>query len=306
MSWEQLGQLAALGTAILWTLSSLVWTSVGKDGRVVPMSFLRLVLTVGMLMVYGRLTRGLWLPSDASADTWLYLAASGFAGFFVCDILLFESFMLIGTRLGLLIYSIVPPLTAVLEMLLPPHGMLTAWQWFGMAVTLAGVVWVVLEGHAGPAGDGRPPRWKKGVILAVAGSFAAVIGTVLTRVGLGDYDAGAATFIRVLGGMVGYIPLLTLARRWNGVAAMVADRRLLGLVALGSFVGPFAGVVLMLVALRHCPAGVVTTIIATMPVLILPFSVLLHRERVGFRAIGGAILSLAGVAILALAVAGHR
>jgi drug/metabolite transporter (DMT)-like permease len=65
-------------------------------------------------------------------------------------------------------------------------------------------------------------------------------------------------------------------------------------------------VVLMLVALRHCPAGVVTTIIATMPVLILPFSVLLHRERVGFRAIGGAILSLAGVAILALAVAGHR
>jgi drug/metabolite transporter (DMT)-like permease len=53
-----------------------------------------------------------------------------------------------------------------------------------------------------------------------------------------------------------------------------------------------------MIALRHCHAGVVTTIISTMPVLILPFSVLLFRERVSVRALLGAVLSIVGVALL--------
>jgi drug/metabolite transporter (DMT)-like permease len=65
-------------------------------------------------------------------------------------------------------------------------------------------------------------------------------------------------------------------------------------------VGPFAGVILFMVALRHCHAGVVSTIVATMPVLILPFSILLYRERVSLRAVGGALISVAGVAMLML------
>ena len=62
----------------------------------------------------------------------------------------------------------------------------------------------------------------------------------------------------------------------------------MGILCLGTLVGPFAGVILFLVALRHSPAGVVLTIVATMPVLILPFSIFLYRERVSLRAAGGA------------------
>ncbi len=55
-----------------------------------------------------------------------------------------------------------------------------------------------------------------------------------------------------------------------------------------------------MIALRHSPAGVVATIIATSPVLILPFSVFLHHEHVSLRAVGGAIIAVAGVALLML------
>ncbi len=41
-------------------------------------------------------------------------------------------------------------------------------------------------------------------------------------------------------------------------------------------------------------------IISTTPVLILPFAILLYREKVSLRAAGGAALSVAGVALLAL------
>jgi drug/metabolite transporter (DMT)-like permease len=45
---------------------------------------------------------------------------------------------------------------------------------------------------------------------------------------------------------------------------------------------------------------VTATIIGTMPVLILPFVVVLYREPVSLRAVAGAIVSVAGVAMLML------
>jgi drug/metabolite transporter (DMT)-like permease len=45
---------------------------------------------------------------------------------------------------------------------------------------------------------------------------------------------------------------------------------------------------------------VTATIISTMPVLILPFLVVLYREKVSLRAVGGAMVSVAGVALLVM------
>jgi len=73
-----------------------------------------------------------------------------------------------------------------------------------------------------------------------------------------------------------------------------------GILTLGAMVGPFAGVALSLVALRYAPAGIVATLIGTMPVLILPLSVLLYHEKVSLRAVGGAVVAVAGVAMLML------
>ena len=72
----------------------------------------------------------------------------------------------------------------------------------------------------------------------------------------------------------------------------------MAIVVAGSFVGPFLGVILCMVALRTCPTGIVTTIVSTMPVLVLPFSVYLYQERVSPRAIAGAIVSVLGVGLM--------
>ena len=70
----------------------------------------------------------------------------------------------------------------------------------------------------------------------------------------------------------------------------------------GAVVGPFVGVTTYMLALQNCHVGVVTTILATIPVMILPFSVYLFGERVSVRAIGGALVAAAGVALLMLPV----
>ena len=52
---------------------------------------LRLIIAAVLMMACGRITHGQWLPADASPSDWLLLAISGFFGFFLCDICLFEA-----------------------------------------------------------------------------------------------------------------------------------------------------------------------------------------------------------------------
>jgi len=68
--------------------------------------------------------------------------------------------------------------------------------------------------------------------------------------------------------------------------------------ALGACFGPFLGVSLSLVAVKYTYVGIAATIIALVPVMVSPMVIIVYREKVSLRAVLGAILALAGVAML--------
>jgi drug/metabolite transporter (DMT)-like permease len=299
MNHQQIGELAALATAVLWTLSAVAWTAAGKRIGALAVSFLRLLLGVAMLMAYGYIRRGIAWPSDADSRVWLVLGVSGFLGFFVSDLCLFKAFLVIGPRLSLLMTSLTPPM-AVLVSWVWRGGGLHAQAWLGMLVTLAGVLWVVLEQREG---DEQPHGRKKlqyGLSLAFVATATQSVGTVLAKDGIADYDPAASALIRILGALVGYLLLITLLRRWPPMLLAAGQGIPMLILVAGAFVGPFVGVSMYMLALQNCHVGVVTTILATIPVMILPFSIYLFGERVSVRAIGGALVAAAGVAVLML------
>jgi len=294
------GELAAMGTALLWTLSALAWTASGKTIGALAVSFIRLAITCVFLLAYGQVFRGLWLPTDATARTWLLLGISGFVGFFLADVCLFKALLVIGPRLTLLLQTLVPPMTAVISWIWLGDR-LGARDWLAMTVTLSGVTWVVLERPDGRHAAHDRRRLRQGVVLAVLAAVGQALGMVIAKEGLGGYDAVAATFIRVLGAMVGYVVSISLIRRWKAIVAATRRARVMAIITFGSFVGPFLGVVLLMIALANCRnAGVPATIISTTPVWILPLVVILYHEKVSLRAAGGAVLSVVGVALLVL------
>ena len=295
--WIGIGELAATGTALLWTLSVLAWTSASRHVGALSISFLRLVVACPFWLAYGRLVRGLWLPSDAAPKTWLLLGLSGFLGFFLGDLCFFKALLLIGPRLTLLLQALAPPFAALISWLFLGDS-LSVRGWLAMGITLAGVSWVVLERPEQPPQPSQHHGLAWGITLAALAAAGQAVGMVLAQRGIGQYDAVAATFIRALGAMIGFVFLLTVVRRWPSVWIAARHRRAMLITTLGALVGPFAGVALCMVALRHCHVGIATTITSTTPVLILPFVVLLYNEQVSLRAAGGAILSVAGVALL--------
>lgn len=327
---SRIGELAALATAVCWTITALSFEAAGKRVGSLTVNITRLFIAAAIFSLYGWIARGLALPVDAGREAWLWLGLSGFVGFVIGDLFLFQAFVDVGARISMLIYASVPPLTAlmarfVLNEELPRRGVI------GMALTVAGIAFVVLK-HAGPKEPGAQPiarddaldeipvapfadpeaqahelalrgrqRRIRGVLLAFGGALGQAGGLVLGRYGAGtDLDPFAATQIRVFAGIVGFSLLFFALRRWREVGAALLNRGAMLRISAGALFGPFLGVSLGLFAAQNTSTGVASTIMALVPVLIIVPSMILFKERVTPREVIGSLIAVGGVAILFL------
>jgi len=71
-------------------------------------------------------------------------------------------------------------------------------------------------------------------------------------------------------------------------------------IGLGSVFGPFLGVSFSLYAVQHANTGIASTIMAIVPVLIIPASVLFLHQKVTLKDVIGAAISVCGVALFFL------
>jgi len=294
------GQLAALGTATCWAFSALAFDAAARRMGALTLNLIRLVIAFSFLTLAAWAMRGLPLPTDATPHAWAWLAVSGLVGFVFGDLCLFRAFVLIGARLSMLMMSLAPPLTAIIGWLVLGET-LSGRDLVGMVLTVSGIAWAVLERNP-PAADSAPevrPSFT-GLALAFGGALGQAAGLVLSKLGMGSYDAVAATQVRVLAGAAGFALLYFPLRWWPKVGAALRDRRALGFATIGSFFGPFIGVSLSLYAVRNTVAGVAASIMALTPVLIIPLVVLVRRERVGWGGILGAAVAVFGVVLLFL------
>jgi drug/metabolite transporter (DMT)-like permease len=293
-----LGELAALGTALCWTATAMFFAEAGTRVGSLVVNVIRLVLAFGMLTLVGWATRGLPFPSDATLHAWLWLSLSAVVGFTFGDLCLFRAFVLIGARLSSLLMSFAPPFAALIGWLVLGET-LELEQALGMALTLAGVGWAVAERQ--PAGTLAPVDRRArvlGVLLALCGALGQGGGLVLSKHGMGSYDAFAATQIRVLVGALSFAVIFTAIRGWPRVAQALRQPRAMLFTGLGAVFGPFLGVSLSLVAVQHTSAGVAASLMSTSPILIIPVVVLLGRERVGLGGVLGTVLAVLGVVLL--------
>ncbi|MBD3163137.1 MAG: EamA family transporter [Candidatus Eisenbacteria bacterium] len=293
-----LGQIAALGTACCWTVTAMAFESAGRRIGSLSVNFIRLVIALVLLTLFCWATRGKWLPLDASLHAWGWLAVSGLIGFTIGDLCLFRAFVIIGSRLSMLLMSLVP-LFAALTGWIVMGERLAPVDWLGMALTISGVSWVVLERTTDASGRPRAHP-VSGILLGIGGAFGQALGLVLSKFGMGSYDPFGATQIRVIAGGIGFAVLFWVIRWWPRVRTALADRGALARTGLGAFFGPFLGVSLSLLAVQNTQAGVAATLMALVPVIIIAPTVLIYRQRVSARAIAGAVVAVAGSALLFL------
>jgi drug/metabolite transporter (DMT)-like permease len=235
------------------------------------------------------------LPIDASYENWLWLSLSGLIGFVFGDLFLFKSYTIIGSRFSMLIMTLVPPITALFSFIIIGEK-LTLFHYLGMTLTFTGIAMAIFSRKS----KGEKLSLKlapRGILYAFGGAVGQALGLVLSKFGLKDYDPFAATQIRIIAGVAGYIFLVTILMRWRSVFKATHNKEGMLLTSLGAFFGPFLGVSFSLIAVKYTEAGIASTIMALVPVFIIIPAVVFFKQKVTIQEVIGSLISVAGVAL---------
>ena len=294
-----IGEIAALATSFFFAMTAMIFTSTGRMVGSQVTNRMRLLFALVYLVILNAILFREPLPFSAESSRWIWLSLSGVIGLSLGDTFFFQSLVSVGPRLGSLLLSLAPIFGSVIAWMFFGET-LTPLQITGIVLALAGIGWVVMS-HEEPPNTPHG-HTKRGVFFGVLAGLGQAAGLVLSKQGMfGEFSPFQANAIRMLAAVL-FTWIWTFGEGKAGatITALREKPRVIGLIALGALVGPLLGVSASLLAVQHAEIGVASTLMALPPVIILPISYFVFKEKIGWQAVAGTILAIAGVAVLFL------
>lgn len=294
-----LGELAALATASCWSVGSMFFDAAGRRIGPIHMNKVRIVQAAILLSIALWIVTGRFIPIDIPLSHLFWLSLSGLIGLVLGDACFFTSLVILGPRRATLLMSAAPVITALFAW--PILGeVLSLTAIAGIGIATVGIVWVSSE-KRGAVRIARSGSLVAGALWGLGGAAGQAIGLVLAKLGMGqEISALEGTFCRMIAAAA-IIWLFTLiSGRLTATLRALKNWRGLAFSMGGAFVGPFLGVWMSLVAVKHTEAGIAATIMAAVPVLIIPLEIAVHHERPTVRAGLGALITVGGIGVLFL------
>ena len=298
--------LAALLTTLLFAVSAICGHRTARQMGGVEANFWRACLATVFLAAWaytlGHGFEGAGFP---------VFVLSGLAGIGLGDSGYFQALPRLGSRRTVLLT----------QCLTAPFAVIIEWLWLGtklntpqllsIAVILAGVaIALAPREHLKITAQQMAAGVAGTVVAALGGGLGAVLSRKAYAVAhaAGEHPDPVTTgYQRVIGGAIA-LGLLLLVVKWRNArshggllesksfqVSFDKWRRLWPWVVANSLAGQTVGVSCMQWALENTSAGVVSAVIATTPILLLPMTRVVDGERIGVRSAAGAFTAVAGV-----------
>ena len=338
---ERSGELAGLATSALWVVSSLAFAAAGRRMGATRLNLLRSLLAAALLLVLHAFLKGNPWPTIGADRTWylaisglLGLAIGDqflFAGYVLVGArtttLLMTLAPAVAASLSWIVFGQAMMLQAIVGMIITlfgvlwvaaerPHAtsLITPAQqikgiWFGAAAALCQGVGMVLASN-GLRGDidamsAQTVRMSAGAVGII------VIAFVVSRMARATRNS-EATFTNINStssnitssndtATNGLSLVATKIKPLHATPADGSSSKAIVAMVIGTFTGPILGVWCSLLALQKLEVGIATTLMSLVPVMILPVTRITEGRWPSTRAILGALIAVAGVAVLATA-----
>ncbi len=292
-----LGEIASLATAVCWSFTSIFFSAAGRRIGSLQVNLYRLPIAVLLLAAAYVVSTSQY---DIPTKPIIWLAISGVIGLSIGDTFLFRALVLIGARLSMLLLSLVPPITAILAYVFLGETLNFAGI-LGIIVTVSGVSWVVAERTPSPTGEIQKISGK-GIFAGIMGAVGQAVGLIFAKQGLSyEIHPILATLMRMTAATIVLWPVVWVMGKVVSARKLISHNRDAIKYFIGGVIaGPFVGVTLSLVSIKYTNTGVAATLMATVPVIMLPLVVLIEKEYPTWRAVTGAVIAVIGVAIIFL------
>jgi len=298
-----LGEMISIGVAFSWTATALLSEFGSKRLGNLTLNVLRMALALLFSLVLFWVVLGTPIPAIGSLEAYGWMLLSGLVGYVIGDFCLFQCYIIIGSRFGQLFMTLAPLAAALMAWLTLGQQM----NWMSvlaMLVTLVGIGISVL-------GRGEHHRISlklplNGVLFAIGAAICQGVGLVLSKIGMNYYATGAipewlipfsANFVRCIAGIIGFSLLLYFREGFKPLREALHDRKGMSVATATTIFGPFVGVGFSLMAVQYTGAGIASTLMALTPIIIILPSYWLFHEKITWKAVLGAMISVVGVSL---------
>jgi drug/metabolite transporter (DMT)-like permease len=296
---QYFGELVALSTAICWSFGTILFGYAGRRVGSFTINTIRITLAALLLAVGNLLIEGQILPASCTHHQLLILAISGVIGLTIGDGCYFKSLVILGPRISSLLTASSPIFAVIIAWVFVGQqmGMLDL---SGIALTLAGISWVILERNRNSFGAQAGPK-ALGYLLGICGSVAQAVALTMAKVGMGDNIPPLnASFVRMVSAAIAIWIFAVIIGRMTRIRKALKDSKAMTAIGAAAVVGPFLGIWLSLLSIQYTKIGIASTLMATTPLFIIPLVMIIHKEQPSIRAIFGTAAAVGGVAIIFL------
>jgi len=296
-----LGELAALGTAIAWTVSAALYKGALSKTTPLQANTLRLGCSGSVLVIFvmatGRFHVFLSLPANAVVLS----ALSGLIGLGLGDTLYMMSLKEIGVSIAVPLTCTYPLFSLVLALIMQPR---TVALEVGVAATMIVFgIWLITKRRAADEAERKKFR-VRGAIYALGAAvlWAVSIGMMNAAVTIPETStldsALVLNTLRVLLIAISLVAIRPLMRKRSGFAEV--DRRILARLALAGVIALGFGWFLLTYSFLLIPQARAVPISSTTPLFAVFSGAIFLRERISISNIIGASIIVIGIFILFL------
>lgn len=290
-----LHELAALGTATCWATTGLIASDAIRAVGAFHFNLVRQVFVSLLLVALVTLTGG-W--QGLSLGQGLALAVSGVIGILLGDTFNFAAVGRLGPRRAGAVFALNAPMAAVL-----------GWVFLGEALPFQAIAGIALAaGGVALAVLGRPRQdahrfetlrgtLAVGALFGLGAALGQATGSLIARpVMAAGIDPYLASLVRV--GASGAMMSVLAATPMAPARVGTVTRGVVVTTLVTALIGLLLGMTLFLYALQGTETGIIATLSATSPVIILPLLWLRTGQRPTATSWAGALLAVAGLALI--------
>jgi drug/metabolite transporter (DMT)-like permease len=292
-----IGDIAALLTALSWSLASLAFSHGVKKIGSISANVCRLLFASVFLLIIIAVSG---IPFNLSLVQTGYLIISGIIGLVIGDTFLFNAYEHIGPRLSMLLMATVPAMSALLAFVLFGEA-LSFKAAVGILITIIGIGLVLYQSSDAPA-----VKYKinaNGIVFGLLAALGQALGLIFAKFAfqMGDINGFTASFIRISFSTLIMLPVIMRGKKHTALyKVLVTDKKVLLSMLTGAFLGSGLGITLSLIAVQKTKVGIASTLMATAPIMMLPMVKIFFKEHLSWQAILGAFIAVGGIAVLFL------
>lgn len=302
-------ELSGLVAALCWTITSLMAPKLIIEFGIFRFNTLRIVMSSIVLLLIALITQ------TFEASLWEHkgqLILSGLIGIFIGDTLLFSSVHRLGPRRAGVLFATNAPMSIIIAWFIFGES-LSHIELFACALVTSGAMIAILYGKrknllenskGASLEETRGSLWV-GVVIALSAALCQVFGAILSKPALlAGADPMAASAVRATAAALALLVAYNLYFHKQNNPTSVSWRAIsfgsyLGVFGTG-FIGMVIGMSVLVWGIGHGDVGIVTTLSATVPVLVLPILWVSTRQRPALGAWIGASLVVVGAGLIVL------